>query len=330
MVKTIFKVIVGTIVLIVGSSLILEWYNIQTTGLQLGSIAKMSARQACVYFGQETYKRDDFTGIDADTLYDSNGVEFMSGNFYSSYGTSTETIYNSLYGFGSNFLNGDGKVLQGYWESLDLLAGKRADPWGMGEFFRDAMMTPLNMGVPYLERDVVDKIFKWNLASILNNGQLDGTSMLNVHTDEVGRVYVLYKGFRVFVSEAEITDITYNILDLRNADDAELFKEYTNMDAGDLTVNISDDAGIGSERNFVAIAGISYSVPMQYEGITPMKRIMEYAWSQEVEGMNNSGNGGSDNTWNSLAESELEQGGFSGSSEGVLPVPGRLVYYIIR
>ena len=330
MVKTIFKVIILTIVLIVGSSIIIEWYNIQTTGLQLGSIAKMSARQACVYFGQETYKRDDFTGIDADTLYDSNGIEFMSGNFYSSYGNTTETIYNSLYGYNSNFLNGDGKVLQGYWESLDLLAGKRADPWGMGTFFRDAMMTPLNMGVPYLERDVVDKIFKWNLASILNNGQLEGSSMLNVHTDETGRVYVLYKGFRVFVNEAEITDIEYEILDLRDADDAEKFNEYTNMNAGDLTVNISDADGVGSERNFVAIAGISYSVPMQYEGITPVKRIMEYAWSQEVEGMNDSGNGGSDNTWNDLAESSLEQGGFSGSSNGVLPVPGRLVYYIIR
>ena len=326
-VKSVFKVLIGTIVIIVVSSILIEWYNVQTTSLQLGSIAKMSARQACVYFGQETYKREDFSGIGADTLYDSNGNEFMTGNFYSKYGTSAESIYNGLYGYNSNFLTRDGKVLQGYWESLDLLAGKREDSWGIGAYYRQAMMTPLNMGVPYLEREVVDRIFKWNLASILNNGQMNGRNMLNVHTDDLGRTYVLYKGFRVYVGDAEITDIDYEILDLKNSSDASKFNDYTNMRAGDLTANITDEA---KERRYVAVAGIKYTVPMQYEGITPIKRIMEFAWEQKVEGMNDSGNGGSNKKWNATAEATLNQGGFKGSTNGELPVSGRLVYYIIR
>lgn len=329
-VKTIFKTIIGTIVAIVTISILLETFNITTTSLQLGSIAKVSARQACVFFGQETYKREDFKSVNMPDLYTNEGTLGVSGTFYS--GGSSEGIYANLYGASSPFLSSSGPVktkLRGNWESLDLLINKN-DTWGIGEYYREAMMTPLNMGIPYLDKNVVEKIMKWNLASILNNGQVDGSNFLNMYENS-GRVYVLYKGFRVFVNEAKITNIEYKILDLTTSQGKSDFKTYTNMDASVIT---STTDGNSDERNKVCLAGISYTVPMQYEGITPMKRIMEFGWNQRVAGMNDNPDAGIDqgNVWNDKATSTLNQGGFNGDTNaaGVLPVPGDLIYYIIR
>lgn len=331
-VKTIFKTIMATIIGIFIVSVVLEVFNITTTSLQLGSIAKISTRQACVFFGQETYKREDFKNIDMSDLYGSDGTNCISGTFYT--GGSAEGIYKNLYGEGSKFLNSSGPVktiLKGNWESLDLLIN-RNDAWGMGEWYREALMTPLNLGIPYLDKDVVERIMKWNLTSILNNGQVDGYNLMNMHRDSSNRIYVIYKGFRVYVNEAQITDIQYKVLDLTTSQGRSDFKEYTNMDASVIT---STTDGNSDERNKVCLAGISYTVPMSYEGITPIKKIMEFAWNQQVAGANNNTNAGQSrgNVWNDKSESAIQQGGFDGgapTTKGVLPVPGELIYYIVR
>lgn len=328
-VKTIFYTIIGTMLIIVVGSLTLEWYNVSTTSLQLGSIAKMSARQACVFFGQETYKREDFKDVNMNDIYSHDGTLVISGKFYD--GSSAEDIYNNLYGNMSNFLKADGPVKQqfkGNWESLDLLIN-RNDEWGIGEFYREAMMTPLNMGIPYLEKDVIERIMKWNLASILNNGQITSSGgFLNLHQDEFGEYYALYKGFRVYVNRVEVTDIDYKIIDISTSSGQAEFLEYTNMDASIIT---DTTEGPSDERNKVCVAGISYKVPMKYMGITPIKLVAEYGWNQSVAGYDGIEPGETTYEWNNVGEANLEQGGFDGSAEsGVLPVPGDLVYYIVR
>ena len=327
-VKTIFYTIIGTMVIIVVGSLTLEWFNVSTTSLQLGSIAKMSARQACVFFGQETYKRDDFTGVNLNDIRDRNGELIISGNFYP--GNSPEVIYNNLYGPTSEFLKSSGPVktqFKGNWESLDLLIN-RNDEWGIGEFYVESMMTPLNMGIPYLDHDVVDKIFRWNFTTILNNGQIaDSGGFQNLVADEDGH-YVLYKGFRVYVTEAKITDIEYRILDLSTSQGKTDFKKFTNMDASTIT---GETSGASDERNKVCLAGIKYSVPMKYVGITPIKQVAEWGWSNSVAGADGIDTGASYNQWNDSGIDYFAQGGFDDSTEeGVLPVPGELVYYIVR
>lgn len=328
-VKTIFNTIIGTMLIIVIGSLTLEWFNVSTTSLQLGSMAKMSARQACVFFGQETYKREDFKDVNMNDIYSHDGTLVISGKFYN--GNTPEAIYNELYGNGSNFLKTNGPVKQqfkGNWESLDLLIN-RNDEWGIGEFYREAMMTPLNMGIPYLEEEVVERIMKWNLTSILNNGQVDASGgFLNLHPDEFGEYYVLYKGFRVYVDRIQITDIEYKIIDISTSSGQDKFQEYTNMDASIVTdtTNGSDD-----ERNKICLAGISYKVPMKYVGITPIKQVAEFGWNQSAAGYDGIEPAETNYQWNDVGEAELAQGGFDGSAErGVLPVPGDLIYYIVR
>lgn len=327
-VKTIFKVLVGTIVLMVATSIILEMFNINTTSLQLQSISKMSARQACVFFGQETYKRSDYYDVNTYDIYTAEGGLAVSGTFYR--GGSPEAIYNELYGTGSDFLSPSGPVktlMLGKWESLDLLV-KKNDELGIGQYFADSLMTPLNVGVPYMDEEVVNKIFQWNLAAILNNGQFSGNKCLNVHSDGDGN-YVLYKGFKVYVNSAKITDIDYIILDLTKASDRQKFQDYTNMDAN---VYLSNGAG-SDERSTVCLAGIEYSVPMKYVGITPFKRIMEFGWNQQVKGMNDNPDAGTSRglVWNDDDRQSMQSGGLNGSAEkGILPVPGDLIYYIVR
>lgn len=325
-VKTIFYTIIGTMVIIIVGSLTLEWFNISTTSLQLGSMAKMSARQACVFFGQETYKREDFTGVNMDGIFNTSGELIISGDFYP--GGSPEDTYNSLYANASApFKPVYSSKFAGNWESLDLMM-KANDEWGIGEFYRDVMMTPLNLGITYLDHEVIDRIFKWNFTSILNNGQVDESGgFVNLHRDEKGP-YILYKGFRVYVTQAEITDVEYRILNLSTSAGQAEFKKHTNMDASIIT---DTTEGSDDERNKVCLAGIKYSVPMKYVGITPIKRIAEWGWSNSVDGADGQNTGASNHTWNDMGEATFAQGGFDGAVEkGVLPVPGELVYYIVR
>lgn len=345
-VKTIFKVIMCTILTIVIGSLVLEYFNIQTSGLQINSITKISARQACVFFGQETYKREDADVINMNDLKASDGATYINGKFYDDSTPTADTsslkemnsdlpddainIYTNLYGPGSDFMKNVGPDIwqDGKWESLGLLLGKTEDTWGIGEFYRDSMMTPLNMGIPYLEGETLTKIFRWNLASILNNGQMDGNNMLNVKQDEAGKYYVLYKGFRVYASEAQITNLEYKVLDLTTSEGKEDFKKYTNINPEHITNSTS---GNSDERNKVCLVGVNYTVPVQYEGITPIKNVISYVWDLQVAGTDGETEDIVGFDWNSTAQSEIKQGGFDGyAEEGVLPVPGELVYYIVR
>ena len=91
--------------------------------------------------------------------------------------------------------------------------------------------------------------------------------------------------------------------------------------------------GADDERRYVAVVGIEYSVPMSYEGITPIKRAFEFVWNTEVEGLNGKSQRDVNTTqvW-SEAVADFESGGFSGNTalEGVLPLPGKLIYFILR
>ena len=59
-VKGIFKVLLGTIIIMVVGSLALEMINITTTSLQLTQMSRIACRQAAVLFSQETYKDREY------------------------------------------------------------------------------------------------------------------------------------------------------------------------------------------------------------------------------------------------------------------------------
>lgn len=346
-VKTIFKTLIGTVVVIVVMSVISEYFNVSTTGLQIGQITKIACKQACELFSQETYKEYDSESgnggsIAMNDVYDCNGNEYISGDFYGS--TDPSQIYKNLYTSDDfkAWLKTDA-VVDGDWTNLKLidLALNHADSLDLNSesteyndsmlaiAYKDVMMTPDNMGIPYLDKTTVNRMFQWNLAEILSN-----CSPSLIKVDENNEQYILYKGFRVYASEAKITNLEYKTYDLSTEDGRKEFQDVTNIDPNNLGFEDLNNKlkSTADERTRVCIVGVQYSIPMVYEGITFLKQLISYAWNQEVSGVSGGSNStGGNQKWNG-AKVDFNSGGIYGNdtSEGVLPLPGKLIYYIIR
>lgn len=347
-VKTIFKVLIGVIVTIVISFLIIEMYNINLMSQDLVQLTKLAAKQSAVLFSQETYKLhedgDAFGGtIAMQDIYDSNGNFYISGDFYQS--DVAENIYTNLYTSDNfkNWLKNEEAVEKGNWHNLELINKALNNPESLtydvrsedyadsmtALLYKNVMMTPLNLGIPYLDEDTMNRMFRWNLAQLLSNCNEN-----MIRTDENGDTYVYYSGYRVYVQNARISNLDYKTFDLTNLNDRKEFSKYTHIDPDNLGFEYDQEAlGIDNEeRERVCIVGINYTIPVSYEGITPFKTMFDYVWDTEVEGYHNDGGRNSHQEFDNTAKADLTAGGFNGwdNKEGVLPVPGKLIYYVIR
>ena len=128
-VKTIFKVLIGTIILMFVSSVIVELFNISTTGLQINQISKMAGHQACILFAQESYKKYISGGaIDSNDIVDTHGKPYISGKFYpedTGDPTYAKDIYEDLYtnknnSFFTVWLSSNTAATYGNWYNLKL------------------------------------------------------------------------------------------------------------------------------------------------------------------------------------------------------------------
>lgn len=355
-VKGIFKVLIATPLIMVTFAFIVEIYNLNTTGMQINSINKLAARQSCVLFSQESYKgRDGGGSVNMSDIMCPDGGVYVTGKFYLQ--STAEDVYHALYG-GSEFASwlNNPAVVKGDWYSLKVI--KKAvdgDPsmnmafpgWDaspetmrrysegqMAKMYKDALVTPLNMGVPYIDLDTANRMFRWNLTQLLSN-----CDNANIHRDESGNPFVMFKGYRVYVTDARITSLDYKTFDLENGADVAAFESYVHMDSDKIMDASQLDASLGTEwgmaptdeRHRVCVVGVNYSVPITYEGVTPIKKIFEYAWSNEVEGYHGNGQITGNQRYNYDREA-ITSGGFSGNNANAssLPVPGTLMYYIVR
>ena len=337
--QSIFKILALTLICIVVLSFTLEMYNAITSSHNINTKARIAARQAAVLFGQETYIRPTggFVG-NMQGLNNNTGAFTVNGNFF--IGGTPELIHQNM--FVSGGTSGEfiawAEAHRHLWRNIDLmmLSINNENPPGrqidrlIGDTFIEHRMTPLNMGVPYLDRATIERIMRWNLAMILNNGQINTATggMANMHRVG-GRDFVLYNGFRVFINELTV-EIDYEVVNL--VTQADRFNFLTGMNAATLVS--------GDERDNIMIAGISYSVPVQYVGVTPIANIAEFFWENRVQGIAASGAVATD--WDGMtatdpAEALLQGGGFIGHSDWwedadlpMLPIPGRVIYYIIR
>lgn len=322
--KTIFKILLATIIASVLGSLIVEVININTTGYQINNITRVCVQQACDFYGQETYKRDINSISNLEDIIGTSGSVAVSGEIYGS--NNAQQIYDSLYTNKDDFRFWAVNYI-GLWKNLDYLLfglgfqtslALNPENYYIAKSYYDNRMTPLNLGITYLDKETTLKIFRWNLAKTLSNGQ-DGDGGMVVDTDG-SRVYVKYKGFRIYTSEAEITDISYQLINIVNERDK--FMELTNIDSSKLGINNASD-----ERATVCLAGIKYSVPVAYQGITPFRKILEFVGNRRVNGLTGGNSGGSGTTIG-VSEGELQAGGFYGTTG--LPVPGSIIYYVLR
>lgn len=360
-VKGIFKILIGTIVVMVVMSLVIEMLNITTVSLQLSQMAKLSCRQSAVLFSQETYKKRDSDAIaggsvNMDTVRAADGATYVEGNFYGE-GLNAEQIYKNVYTSPDfkTWLTGSAAT-KGHWKSIDLIdralnrpgslnvtlpsnasspgyeaAAKEYTDAMTAKSYRDVLMTPLNMGVPYMDKGVLEKIFRWNLTQIASDCNSDA-----IRQDANGNYCVFYKGFRVYANQAKIKSIEYRVYDLDNSKDLQDFKELTHIDPSKLGYDDSLIDYMGGyenddERKRICVAGLEFSVPIAYEGVTPIKSIFNFVWNTEVEGLDGTGGRDTYQQWND-ATADLNSGGFGEVKypSGVLPVPGKLIYYVVR
>lgn len=356
-VKTIFKVLLGTVMLIVISSVMVELFNISITGMQIRQMTRMSARQACILFTQETYKTDAKNGsANVQSIKNCDGGEYISGNFYPN--TNAQNIWKSIY-TSNNFKNFCNNTV-GLDKYSDLILLQRAansngnvglpspPSWDASDseiaeynkattaqLYFDNLYTTVNLGIPYMDDEIVNKMFRWNLAMILSNCTSDSIQM-----DEDGNYFINYKGFRCYAQAAEITKYDYTVCDLGTSEGRIKFNNLTGMSAS----KVGSNAGLGldgieSDNKCVTVVGIEYRMPVSYIGITRIKNIFNFVWNNEVKGFN--GDDAGITNKESWAEESLSQvgtnaGGIqylkSGGTFGnnTLPSTGRLIYTLVR
>lgn len=332
-VKMVFKALLGTIAFIVLSSLCIELFNINITGMQIRQMTKMAAKQAAMLFTQENYKIENGGGAlaSADVLTN-DGNLYLSGDFYLR--TNPTEIWESIYDSDNfrNFCtssNGNSysvngtrytisksprgslydsytymKVMKsasnndfssflsmdsnrpGWDDAEDSDKVKQWDIHSKAKTARELMYTPINVGIPYLDSEIMNRMFKWNAAQLLSNCDSD-----LIMLDENGNYYVNYKGFRAYPDQARILAYEYYVYDLANSSDRNEFtsltgmKVNTNSSGTGIKVNTHTTNEQEAEDNYVAVVSITYDLPISYEGITPIKNIFNYVWDSEVAGM---------------------------------------------
>lgn len=344
-VKSIFSTILGTIATIIISCLIIELLNVELQSIQINRLINLSGSQSAALFAQETYKTDSGKAGSAsmEDIRNADGGSYVSGKFYG--GNTTESaVYNHIYGSSASEFRSwaTSPNIAGKWLSVDCISGVKSD--GMygksGEMYRANYVTPLNMGVPYMDKEVLTKMFQWNLASLLSNCNYKA-----IDTDVNGQYCVHFNGYRVYASMAQITNLEYKVFDLTNTADAQEFYSLTSINPSGLngsisttvgtytpnTANMDTASGYGDERQYACVIGIEYSVPISYEGVTPMRAIVEYLWHNDasrVEGLNGNIPDRGNAEWNNNIH--VYKGGGFPSSDNTGAVPNSLIYYIIR
>ena len=159
-VKTIFKVLIGTIAILLLSMVVIEYINVATFSYQINQLTRLSVKKACDFYSKETYKSN--VGLLRD-IVGTSGNNVIGGNIYD-YNTDEE-IYNSLYTNSSDFINWYSQH-SGIWDKLDLLAyglnigGKIVDGEDalIAKYMADTQVTPINLGVTYLDKDSIEKV----------------------------------------------------------------------------------------------------------------------------------------------------------------------------
>ena len=302
-------------------------------------------------------------------IYTADGTEYVPGNFYSS--NDPKTVYNDLYKNNTSFRNWINTTgVEGNWyiinlvnqylnaestfpvrtqpqinvssltadnydAAMELYEARTAEytEYSMAKSYVENLVTPLNYGIPYMDKDVLQRIFQWNLTMLLSSCSSDNIINYSEYDPSIDKYGVRTNGFIVFTNEAQVTNVSYKVYDLEDESDATEFKALTHINKDNLgfagEIEYLGDS-TGDERKRVCVVTAEYDVPVRYVGVSPLKQIFDFAWRNEVEGLRGRP-GNTPQTFN-YASSSLTGGGFNGNEDlaGVLPIPGKLVYYLVR
>lgn len=300
-VKGIFKTLLGVIVITVVGTLIVEMANTSTTTHYVKMTMDTALNTACQYFSQESYKTDGTARGNMPNIVSKDGG-IVSGKFYT--GNSEDEIFNNLYRNSSEFRS-FANAHKGTWSYL-------------GEFFsssnallRENNVTPSNMGITYLDRKSVAQIARWNLTKLLANGYTENI------VGSGNNLHVNYKGFQVYTNQLNITDIKYTEIPMTDY----RFKEFTHLEASNLGVDLSN-----TEVSTICLAQVTYTVPISYEGITPIAKIYRYVSTHRVEGLDEGRDTSDLGMYFNTAATNFD----STYASSITPVQGSILFYIVR
>lgn len=150
------------------------------------------------------------------------------------------------------------------------------------------MYTPVNLGFPYFDPTVTNKMFQWNLAQLLSNNnkdkitkdtkKYDSTEIskikYKVSTDK-DKYYVEYNGFKCYVRQAYINKLDYYIYNTNNKDDLNEVVKKIPMSKSKIQ-NLKN-----LENQYITVVRAQYTMPVVYEGISPLKDILKFAFKNE-------------------------------------------------
>jgi len=327
-IKSIFKILIGVILFMTIGMFIVELYNITIASELLKSTAHTTLSRSCDYFAQESYKNGSGNAYQL-VGYDNSVDTSLNGQFY--FG-STEQVYDRLYANSGSFANYVNSFKDKF-RKLKVLGkglGVTGDALLDGEDtiasdYRRGMVTPLNIGIAYLDRSTVEKIFKWELVAVLSAGNPD---MVITNPADGSNPYVVYKGFRIYYNSIYVDNPSYRAYDLFNATDKKDFEKLTNIDTDRYILNARINEN--DERRYVVVASMKYKVRVGYEGITPIKRLFQWVV--------NTGDDERFDTNRWQGETTLSRAGarnedFFGSGlnyDSSVGVGNKIIYYIIR
>lgn len=373
-VKSVIKILALTFTIPLVACLLIELFNTALTPVYMRGIINKAVEESCGYFAQETYRTDDDTAVFKDTYdimfsaRDSGGsgrAVAVSGDFFEH--STQDEIYKDIY-FSPDFrdfLYGDSFELigsgtserttkEGLWVNLDRLACGIANQtaWGIpqrnlgteykstGRTYVDSNVTALNLGVTYLDKDIIERIAKWNMVANLYRGdnemihRHDGSITGATEEDRELYDYVMYDGYKIYYNTFEITDINYTVYDLATENGRDEFSRVVHVGENNDEYWGELDLSSDDERRYVCVAQVDYSMDIGYDGITPIKNVIKYlaARTQDVYGIG--GAGPNDNTFYfshanidraSITTLESDEEGYDLNGYN-----NRVYYYIVR
>ncbi len=314
-----FKIIGGTILICVLSVVFFEYHNVTKAVFEFAHTSRQLMEESCEFFAKESYrgssaqvsnKNVDLSFGNSYGIKDKSGATKVSGKFYQ--GVDEKEVWNNLYGDGiyaenshdyinwldqqisavGDFNKEENLTYKLLYNTLNGYGSTKNDPF-RGDYL---YVTPLNLGFTYIDQDTLLKIFRWKLVnelSVISVDSNDYTKRDRFFTDENGRDYVKWRGFRVYYNEihvdVSIANDRVKLYDLYNEDQrlelmdwtSNIFKqedvdEYDKEGYMDFNQISKDDI-----RRFKILYDVRWSVPVSYEGILPIKLVLNLITNKE-------------------------------------------------
>lgn len=263
-----------------------ELSNVTNSSMELAYIMRKCMEESCKFYSQESYliKDSDNGNIvrgNAYNILDKYGNNAVSGLFYDS------NSYKDMI---------CGTEAHNYLAILDSVISKEAKKNNSYTILKKLMyddndndtnyikygITPANLGFTYLHSATLAKIFKWRLTNELTSTGIDYKDYRQRNTilkDEMGKQYILWKGFRIYLDNIKVytqADNRVRVLHITDqGEDWEIFSDWTGVTKNYLYDDNGNELIKDTDiRSYKVLYDVRWKIDIGYEGILPLYLVM--------------------------------------------------------